>query len=57
MLSLFLSPRHVIIIAPLGLLSGTALTFWEGTLTLGNAFAAVRMDPSSSVIAVTDRHC
>ncbi|TVZ66620.1 YqhA family protein [Rhizobium mongolense] len=55
MLSLFLSLRYVIIIAPLGLLSGAALTFWDGTLTLGNAFAAVRMDPSSSVIAAVLR--
>jgi uncharacterized membrane protein YqhA len=55
MLSLFLSLRYVIIVAPLGLVSGAALIFWEGALTLRNAFAAVRMDPSSSVIVAVLR--
>lgn len=50
MLSFFLGIRYIMLVASLGVLCGAFLMFWEGVLTLFNAFAYLRADSETSVV-------
>jgi len=50
MIAVLLSLRYVMALASVGVIAASFLMFWEGLLTIWDAFAYIRTDPDQAVV-------
>ncbi|WP_037075379.1 YqhA family protein [Rhizobium mesoamericanum] len=50
MIAVLLSLRYVMALASIGVIAASFLMFWEGLLTIWDAFAYIRTDPDQGVV-------